>query len=46
MLCMDWDVDMLPFSKPPGSTTLPKSDNNYLGDDDDHQCETRQKAQI
>jgi hypothetical protein len=34
---MDWDMDMLPLSKSPSSTTLPKNDNNYLGDDDDHQ---------
>jgi hypothetical protein len=43
MLCMDWDMDMPPLSKPPSSTTLPKSDNTYLGDNDDHQGETRQK---
>jgi hypothetical protein len=46
MLCMDWDMDTLPLSKSPSDTTLPKSDNTYLGDDDDHQGETRQKAQI
>jgi hypothetical protein len=32
--------------KAPDSTTLPKSDNPYLGDDDNHLSGTRQKAQI
>jgi hypothetical protein len=39
-------MDMLHFSKPPSSTTQPKSDNIYLEDDDEHQGETRQKTQI
>jgi hypothetical protein len=43
---MDWDMDTLHLSKPPSSTTQPKSDNTYLEDDDDHQGETRKKAQI
>jgi hypothetical protein len=46
MLCMDWDMDMLPLSNPSSSTTLPKSYNTYLGGDDDHQGETRKKTQI
>jgi hypothetical protein len=37
-------MGMLSPSKPPTSTTLPKSDN--LVDDDDHQGETRKNAQI
>jgi hypothetical protein len=41
---MDRDVDTLPLSKPPSSTTLPNSDNTYLVDDDDHQSETRKKG--
>jgi hypothetical protein len=43
---MERDMDMLPLSNPPSSTTLPKNDNTYLGGDDHHQGETRQKAQI
>jgi hypothetical protein len=44
---MDRDMDTLPLSNPPPcSTTIPKSDNTYLVDDDDHQGETRQKAHI
>jgi hypothetical protein len=43
---MDRDMDTLPISKPPNSTTQPKSDNTYLVDDDDHQGETRKKARI
>jgi hypothetical protein len=43
MLRIDWDMDTLALSRPPGSTTLPKSDNPSLGDDDDHQGETRKK---
>ena len=37
-------MDMLPLSKLVSSTTLPKSDITYLGDEDDHQAETRQKV--
>jgi len=43
---MDWDMDTLRLLEPPGRTTQPKSDNTYLEYDDDHQGETRQKAQI
>jgi hypothetical protein len=46
MLCMDQNMDSLPLSNPPNGTTLPKSDNTYIVDDDDHQGETRKKAQI
>jgi hypothetical protein len=41
---MDWDMDTLPLSRSHSSTTLPNSDNTSLGDDDDHQGETRQKV--
>jgi hypothetical protein len=37
---------MLPLSKPPNSITLPKSGNTYLEDDDEHQGETKQKANL
>jgi len=43
ILCMDQDMDMLLLSNPPSSSTLPKSDDIYLGKDDDHQGETRHK---
>jgi hypothetical protein len=39
------DMDTTPI-KSPNSRTLPKSDNTYLGGDDEHQGETRQKEQI
>ena len=47
MLCMDRDMETLPLSNThSSSTTLPKSDNTYLGEDDNHQGETYQKEQI
>ena len=44
MSFMVWDMDTLPPINPPYSTTLPKSDNIGLGDDDGHQGETRKKV--
>jgi hypothetical protein len=46
MLCMVRDIDTLPLLKLPNSTTLSESDNTSLGDNDDHQGETKQKVLI
>jgi hypothetical protein len=43
---MDWDMETLHLSNPLNITTQPNNDNTYLEYDDDHQGETRQKAQI
>jgi hypothetical protein len=43
---MDWDIYTLLISKPPSRNTLPKSDDTCLAWDDNHQGETRTKAQI
>jgi hypothetical protein len=43
MLFMNQYIDTLPLSKSPSNTTLPKSEDIYLEDDDDHQGERKKK---